>query len=159
MLAQQLEQATQQMESQAEELKREQSNSRSSRATDAQKRGDEQFLRAVKQLEQVPAKQAKKILETLVAGKNVDQAVAYLDAMNPRAAAKVLREFKTDAEIPLATELLERLRTRGVSEAMTPSPSAPGASHTAGPSPLDEISNAALPAGDNSRPGSNADAR
>lgn len=150
MLAQQLDQATAAMEAQAAALRREQSASSDGRATDAQKRGEEQFLRAVRQLEQVPAKQAKKILETLVAEKNTDQAVAYLDAMNPRAAAKVLREFKADGDIPLATELLERLRTRGVTEAMTSSPAPTDASQ--------ESANAALPAGHNPGPGNPADA-
>jgi hypothetical protein len=36
--------------------------------------------------------------------------------MNSRAASKILREFKGDAEVALATELLERMRTHGRGE-------------------------------------------
>ena len=42
-----------------------------------------------------------------------EQAVIYLDAMNQRIAGKVLAEFKTDDEVKLAKELLERVRTLG----------------------------------------------
>ncbi len=34
--------------------------------------------------------------------------------MNPRLAGKVLKEFKTEEENRLATELLERIRTLGL---------------------------------------------
>lgn len=43
----------------------------------------------------------------------IDQMVAYLNAMAPRAANKILREFKTPDEVVLATELLEKLRIFG----------------------------------------------
>jgi hypothetical protein len=33
--------------------------------------------------------------------------------MNPRAKSKLFREFKTDVETALATDLLERMRTFG----------------------------------------------
>ena len=45
--------------------------------------------------------------------------MVYLDAMNQRAAGKVLAEFKTDQENKLATELLERIRTLGLRSAGT----------------------------------------
>ncbi len=72
-----------------------------------------QFTKVVKFLEGQPPKQAKKqIIELVRIGKKL-QAVAYLDAMNRRAATKILGEFKTDAENTLATELLELIRTLG----------------------------------------------
>ena len=78
-----------------------------------QRRQGTQFTKAVKLLESQPPKQAKKqIIELVRIGKK-DQAVAYLDAMNRRAATKILGEFKTDAENTLATELLELIRTLG----------------------------------------------
>jgi hypothetical protein len=114
MLAAQLQQATARMEANIAAFEQRRSSFHSSQQNDRQRKIDEQFLQAVKQLEQLPAKQAKGVLEQLLADKNVDQAVAYLDAMSPRAAAKVLREFKSGPDLVLATELLERLRTFGV---------------------------------------------
>jgi hypothetical protein len=158
MLTQHIDQATAEMESQSQALHRERTASSGDRATDAQKRGEEQFLRAVRQLEQVPAKQAKKILETLVTGKNVDQAVAYLDAMNPRAAAKVLREFKAEGDIPLATNLLERLRTRGEAEAMSPPTGPSDSSMPPATNASTDPAHGAPTAGDNPEPDHDADA-
>ena len=114
MLAAQLQQATARMEANIAAFEQRRSSFHISQQDDRQRKIDEQFLQAVKQLEQLPAKQAKGVLEQLLADKNVDQAVAYLDAMSPRAAAKVLREFKSGPDLALATELLERLRTFGV---------------------------------------------
>jgi len=72
-----------------------------------------QFTKAVKLLESLQPKQAKQqIIELVMTGKK-DQAVAYLDAMNQRAAGKILGEFKTVPENALATELLELIRTLG----------------------------------------------
>jgi hypothetical protein len=114
MLAGQLQEATTRMEASAGALQQQKDAMKGDLEADAQRKIDEQFLRAVKQLEQVPPKQAKKMIETLVAENKVDQAVAYLDSMASRSAAKILREFKEGAEIALATDLLERLRTRGL---------------------------------------------
>ncbi len=77
----------------------------------------QQMDRAVKLLESLPPKQAKMKLVELVRSNRMDQAVAYLNAMNQRSAGKVLSEFKTDLENPLATELLERIRTLRLSKA------------------------------------------
>jgi len=82
-------------------------------ADEKKRKEDAQFAKAVKLVESLPAKQAKQKLQELVAGGKTDQAVAYLNAMNPRAAAKILREFKTDTENKLATELLEKYRMLG----------------------------------------------
>ncbi len=83
-------------------------------AAEVSRKTDEQFTKTVKLLESLPPKQAKqKIVELLSRGKT-DQAVAYLNAMKPRVAAKVLGAFKTDAENKLATELLEQLTTFGL---------------------------------------------
>ena len=83
-------------------------------AAEVSRKTDEQFAKTVKLLESLSPKQAKqKIVELLNTGK-ADQAVAYLNAMKPRSAAKVLGAFKTNAENKLATELLEQLRTFGL---------------------------------------------
>ncbi len=77
-----------------------------------QKRAD-QLKKAVKMLESLPPKQLKLHIIELVNSGSKDQAVIYLDAMNRRIAGKLLAEFKTDQEVKLAKELLERVRTLG----------------------------------------------
>lgn len=79
-----------------------------------QRKNDAQFAKAVKLLESQPPRIAKERLAELMRAGDADQAVAYLDAMNERAAGRILAEFKEPGEGRLATELLERLRTRGV---------------------------------------------
>lgn len=73
---------------------------------------DAQFQRVVALLGQLRPKQAKELLMQWATGGDMLQAVKYLNAMNPRLAAKVLAEFKDD-ETQVARELLERLRTLG----------------------------------------------
>jgi hypothetical protein len=80
-------------------------------AAAAAREEQQQMDRAVKLLESLPPKQAKMRLIELCRTGRMDQAVAYLNAMRERSAAKVLAEFKTDLDNPLATELLERIRT------------------------------------------------
>ncbi|MHC4768598.1 MAG: hypothetical protein ACYTEI_07800, partial [Planctomycetota bacterium] len=79
-------------------------------ALDADRQGFEQGVGADQQQRQesLPPKQAKQKIVELVQSGRTDQAVVYLDAMNQRAAGKVLAEFKTDEDNKLATELLER---------------------------------------------------
>ena len=80
------------------------------------------FRRTVKMFEQVKPKQAKKMFQELLARNRQDQVVTYLAAMSQRKAATVLKQFKEPAEIVQATELLERLRARGIR--MQPQPDA-----------------------------------
>ena len=77
------------------------------------RRADEQLRKTVKQYESAPPAIARQWILELVNDGRKDQVVAYLDAMNARAASKILREFKTEEESALATELLEKLRTFG----------------------------------------------
>jgi len=114
-LAQQLAASTAQLDQKRADLERQRVAWESQIRDDGKRKQDGQFLLAVKQYEQVSPKQGKKMIVELVNQKQIDQAVAYLNAMNPRAAGKILKEFKTDPEITLATELLEKLRTFGVS--------------------------------------------
>lgn len=86
--------------------------------SERKRREDEQFKQTLKLYESIPAKQARDMLLKLVADDGgMEQAVEYFDAMNPRAAAKILREFKSDPQTELAKELLEELRTFGVIDA------------------------------------------
>jgi flagellar motility protein MotE (MotC chaperone) len=119
LLTAQLERATAQVEQQQQAFTDRQAQWEQSIEAQRQRRIDEQFGKVVRNLESVPPKQAQRILSTLVAEGRPEQAVAYIDAMNPRAAAKVLREFKSDEDTVLATELLERLRTFGLEAEVT----------------------------------------
>jgi chromosome segregation ATPase len=74
---------------------------------------DEGFKKAVALYEQLPAKRVKPMFATLMTQGQTDQVVAYLEAMEPRKAAKVLAEFKAEAELGQAVDLTERLRARG----------------------------------------------
>lgn len=74
---------------------------------------DEDFRRAVKTLEQLPAKQAKEMVQQYMAAGDIDTVVDYLAAMQLRKSAGVLKAFKNPEEIPQATQLLEQLRVRG----------------------------------------------
>ncbi len=82
-------------------------------AADRERKTDAQFAQMIKLYESLrPALAKDKIVELVRIGKT-DQAVTYLDAMNPRLAGKILSEFKTEDENRLATELLERIRMFG----------------------------------------------
>ena len=74
---------------------------------------DEGFKKAIAMYEGLPPKQVKKMFMTLVEQGGSEQVVDYLDAMQPRIAAAVLKEFKTDAEVVQAVQLTEQLRSRG----------------------------------------------
>lgn len=82
-------------------------------AAEKKRKTDEQFAQTVKIYESLAPKQSKQMLTNLVTGGDIDQVVAYLDAMNPRNAAKILKAFKTQEEMILATQLQEKLRVFG----------------------------------------------
>jgi len=87
------------------------------------RRTDEQFAKAVRQLELLPPRNARDILLNLaVTPKGMETTVAYLDAMAPRNAARILRELKDEAQTAVATDLLEALRTFGLTETDTDTP-------------------------------------
>ncbi len=74
---------------------------------------DEGFQKTVALFEQLPAKQVKGMFVELMAQGQTEQVVTYLEAMQPRVAAAVLKEFKAGSELQAAVELTERLRSRG----------------------------------------------
>lgn len=98
---------------------------------------DGQFRKAVRMLESVPPKQAKEWLLALCAQGQIEQAVAYLDAMSAFKSSNVMKTFKGDAETKLATDLLERLRQRAQASPATATDSgqAPNATSDARTSP------------------------
>lgn len=75
---------------------------------------DENFQQTVSMYEQLKPKQAKQMFQDLIARGQIDQVVDYLAAMQLRKAAGALKQFKSPEEITLATELLQRLRERGI---------------------------------------------
>lgn len=72
--------------------------------------GDEQFSKALTLYQSLQPKDAANALKELYDRGDVEQVVAYLDAMESRKASKIVAQF----DPPVAADLLERLRTRGL---------------------------------------------
>lgn len=72
--------------------------------------GDEQFRKALTLYQSLQPKTAADTLKELYDQGEVDQVVAYLNAMESRKASKIVAQF----DPPVAADLLERLRTRGL---------------------------------------------
>lgn len=114
MLLAQLQAESARIDAQKVELQQQREQWENAVSADRKRKNDEQFLQTVKQLEQLPPKQGKQMIIELIEGDQLATAVAYLDSMNARSAGKILKEFKSEPEIKLATKLLERLRTFGL---------------------------------------------
>ncbi|MEM7227922.1 MAG: hypothetical protein AAF432_03820 [Planctomycetota bacterium] len=134
MLVQQLQLKTRQIEQERESFEKERTAWQNATESERQQRSDTQFAKVVSLYESIPAKQAKEMLTNLVDDDATAQAVAYLNAMQPRAAAKIIKELKTDVENQLATDLLENLRTYGIAAEVTePATNEPVADNPADP--------------------------
>lgn len=72
--------------------------------------GDEQFQKALTLYQSLQPKDAANTLKELYERGDIEQVVAYLNAMESRKASKIVAQF----EPPVAANLLERLRTRGL---------------------------------------------
>lgn len=109
-----------------EELKRERARFEAERASFEEMRtrlaateGSEQFAKAVALYESVGPESAQAMLRELISrdgavpGQNTEQAVAYLNAMKQRTAAKVIQLFQ-DEDPALAADLLDRVRGYGM---------------------------------------------
>ena len=79
-----------------------------------ERREDTDFKLAVSMYEKVKARQAKQMFMELIKEERIDDVVEYLAAMQIRQASAVIKEFKESQEIPVATQLIQRLRDRGV---------------------------------------------
>ncbi|MHC4976365.1 MAG: hypothetical protein ACYTF7_07135 [Planctomycetota bacterium] len=77
----------------------------------AQIEGDEQFTKTVKLYESLKADVAQQMLQELIDDNQIEQVVAYLDAMQQRSASKIISAFDDKA---LAADLLERVRVYGL---------------------------------------------
>jgi len=114
MHARQFSLLNQKIASEREEFEEERRRWEEATGADRERKTNEQFTQTVIQYESLPAKQGKQVLIELINSGNREQAVAYLDAMKPRATSKILKEFKSPEEIILAAELLEDLRIFGL---------------------------------------------
>ncbi len=84
------------------------------RLSDLEKRYNEEgFRKAVALYESLPAKQVKQMFLGLIEQNETDQVISYLESMQPRKAAAILKEFKTQAEAMQAAQLTQKLRERG----------------------------------------------
>ncbi|MEX2219891.1 MAG: hypothetical protein WD749_14155 [Phycisphaerales bacterium] len=94
-------------------LKNERDEFERARKEVAETEGSVQFKKTLATYEALKPDRAKMALEQLIQAKQVDQAVAYLNAMQERSRSRIIDEFlKGDPK--LATDLLERLRVRGM---------------------------------------------
>ena len=75
--------------------------------------GDAQFAKSVEVLDTLKSAEAKAVLAQLYATDPV-QVITYLDAMDSRARANVIRAFNKDGQTDLAADLLEALRLHGL---------------------------------------------
>lgn len=101
---------------------------------------DKDFQQTVRMYEQLKAKQAKQMFQELVAQGKARQVIDYLAAMQLRKAAAVLKEFKSPDEVAQATDLLQRLRERGVEMDRDGNQSTQRPQETLSPPPSDETS-------------------
>lgn len=120
MLSRQFEAMNQQTELERDRFEAERQSWRDAIAAEWRRKNDEQFAQTVRLYESLPPKQAKAMLLVLMEQGAQKQAVAYLDAMAPRTAGKILKELKAPEEILLATELLEDLRRFGLGAVAEP---------------------------------------
>lgn len=94
-------------------LKKERDEFERARKIVADTEGNAQFKKALATLEGLKPDKAKTALQQLIDAKQVEQVVAYLNSMQERTRTKIVDEFlKADPKV--ATDLLERLRTRGM---------------------------------------------
>ena len=75
---------------------------------------DAGFQQTVQMYEKLKPKQVKQMFQDLLNQGQSEQVVDYLAAMQLRKASAVLKEFKSPHEISQATNLLQRLRERGI---------------------------------------------
>lgn len=81
---------------------------------EASLRESRDFKLAVQMYEQLKPRQVKDMFAELIRQNQTGQVVEYLAAMQLRQAASVIKEFKAPQEVPVATQLMELLRARGV---------------------------------------------
>lgn len=99
---------------QKEELEAERAAFNELKAKEEQLRNDTDFQQAVAMYEKLRPKQAKEMFQVLIKDGKKPQVIDYLAAMQLKKASDVLKEFKSAEEVAQATELVQRLRERGI---------------------------------------------
>lgn len=84
----------------------------------------QQFRDALATLAGMKPREAYSVLDELWSRGEKDQVVAYMSKLEERQRSKILTEF-TKVDVPLAADLLERLRTRGIDDLLDQQASAP----------------------------------
>jgi len=102
------------LQQQVAELEAEREQFEAFKEQELAKINDVKFQRAVSTLEQLKPKQGKEMFKQMLASGKEEEVVDYLEHMQLRKAAAILKEFKAQDEIAMATTLLEDLRQRGV---------------------------------------------
>jgi hypothetical protein len=97
-------------------FEKERSDFQAARRQIAETEGDVQFKKTLSTYEALKPDKAKAALSELIKDEQKPQVVAYLNAMQERTRTRIIDEFIKD-DPRLATELLELLRTRGLSVA------------------------------------------
>jgi len=124
---------------QKKQLEQERESFEAYRERERQLRRDENFQQAVRLYEQLKADQAKQMLLNLIresqakaaqasqeesesrrqaleaeSEQQMERVIDYFAAMQQRKAAAILEEFETEQELLLATQIIEKLRRRGL---------------------------------------------
>ncbi len=100
------------------------------RAQEVKQRDDRDFQHVIETYEALKPRQVKDMFGELLSRGQMNTVVDYLAAMDTRKAAAVLKEFKTTDETAQAVEIVQRLRSRGVTALAVPG--APGSTGGAG---------------------------
>jgi hypothetical protein len=113
-LREQVDRARAELIRQREQLDAERAEFERHRQRENELRQDEDFQQAVQLYEQLRPRQTKQMFQVMLdEGRQVD-VIDYLAAMQLRAAANVLKEFKDPGEVAQAAVLIQALRARGV---------------------------------------------
>jgi hypothetical protein len=127
-LQRQVDLAKQQMAHDRAKLAQDQQDLASRQTQESKLATDKGFQDSLQLYNSMPAKQVKQVFMTL--GDDVVQ--RYLEAMEPRTAAKIIREFKAPEEVERIQRVLERMRQanspNSPNASSTPTPASPQAS-------------------------------
>lgn len=102
-------------------FRREREEFENARRIVAQTEGSAQFRKALSTYEALKPDRARAAFGQLIAQGEIEQVVAYLNAMQERTRTRIIDDFLQD-QPEVATDLLERLRTRGLAARVPESP-------------------------------------
>jgi len=103
---QQIDQARAELEEARKKLENQQKTLDDAQQQQQKLSADEGFQKSLELYESMPAKQIKPYFAKM----DTDEVVRYLQAMDPKQAANVLKEFKTPEEVTRAGQILEKIR-------------------------------------------------